>query len=371
MTQSFSFPSSSSPKIYTTLINDNGLLSCDCPGWTVKKEGKVRECKHTKKVAQDQKLVLIERDGQQFILHNEDGVRVPAMPRATHTPIGEVEDLGGMPPGFIEPMLASAMHAGTVLSDYTPDIWGLEEKFDGHRIIMRVHMNPIVDAWSRAGNRRTLPEHILREALKLPPGVYDGELIVPGAKSYGVTAGQNSGTEQLMLFDVLELHGDRVTNETYEYRRECLSIATEHLDMEPDVMPISVSDRWTGPSWDGIVADIWNRGGEGAILKRLRATYTPGWRSPDWIKIKRVGSATVTIQGFVPGLNGPYSVTIVKDDQGNSLSVKTLNAAMRRAIAANPEEFRGKRLVISYHERTPSGSYRHPMWDHMAGIGEI
>jgi hypothetical protein len=33
---------------YVTTLWENGAVSCTCPGWTIKKAGKNRECKHTK-----------------------------------------------------------------------------------------------------------------------------------------------------------------------------------------------------------------------------------------------------------------------------------------------------------------------------------
>ena len=45
-----SFPSSSSFKVYTVKEDENGELSCDCRGWTMKKPGQERSCKHTREV---------------------------------------------------------------------------------------------------------------------------------------------------------------------------------------------------------------------------------------------------------------------------------------------------------------------------------
>jgi len=44
------FPSSSSSKIYTTMRHEDGHLSCNCPGWCFKKNGKDRSCKHTNSI---------------------------------------------------------------------------------------------------------------------------------------------------------------------------------------------------------------------------------------------------------------------------------------------------------------------------------
>jgi hypothetical protein len=33
---------------YTTILWDDGVYSCDCPGWCIAKRGKERTCKHIK-----------------------------------------------------------------------------------------------------------------------------------------------------------------------------------------------------------------------------------------------------------------------------------------------------------------------------------
>jgi hypothetical protein len=45
---SWRFPSSSNPnKIYQTLKYADGSTSCDCKGWTMKRYGQERGCRHT------------------------------------------------------------------------------------------------------------------------------------------------------------------------------------------------------------------------------------------------------------------------------------------------------------------------------------
>ena len=44
----FHFKSKSRPGVkYTTQINSDGSVTCDCPGWVFKKKGKERGCSHT------------------------------------------------------------------------------------------------------------------------------------------------------------------------------------------------------------------------------------------------------------------------------------------------------------------------------------
>lgn len=379
--RSWKFQSSSSPKIYTTQIGDNGLLSCDCPGWTVKKLGKVRECKHTKKVASDEHLSLSERDGQLFVVGSTTTTRPPPAPSspfptkiATSTEAMR-ELLTEHQAGFVSPMLASAMPEDKTADDFRDSGWIMEEKFDGHRLIVRVVNYPIagkniakgVMAWSRLGNVRTLPRHIEAPLSDLPVGVYDGELLVPGAKSYGVMAGQNSGKEIFVLFDMLESSGKSIMKTEQHVRRAFLEIAYDvfydHIEF-----PVRLAEQHK-PSMEFVKA-VWARGGEGAIIKKLSGRYTPGWRSPDWIKVKAIGSATLTIVGFKEGKNGPYSIVKLRDSAGMETTAKTLDNNMMRQFAKDPNSFIGKRMVVSYHEKTPSGKLRHIMVDHLAGVGE-
>lgn len=42
------FPSGSDPsKVYHAVVYLNGMVLCDCMGWTIKKPGRPRSCKHT------------------------------------------------------------------------------------------------------------------------------------------------------------------------------------------------------------------------------------------------------------------------------------------------------------------------------------
>ena len=42
------FPSASDPNmVYEAVIMDDGQVRCNCRGWTIKKDGKPRQCKHT------------------------------------------------------------------------------------------------------------------------------------------------------------------------------------------------------------------------------------------------------------------------------------------------------------------------------------
>jgi len=267
---------------------------------------------------------------------------------------------------FIKPMLASPLPVGFVPTGG----WFAEEKFDGHRLLVEVSSertsllhDKTVRAWSRDGLDRILPTHVLDAASLLPDGLYDGELFVPGKRSYGVTALANAGALRFVMFDVLRVLGQDCTAMPYVQRREAMDLAVRHTQGVPGVV---LSESFPVASIEDVTRlaeSVWSRDGEGLILKLATSTYAPGKRSKAWVKVKSVRSATLTVTGFFRGKLGECSVTALRDEDGNETTVKTKDTKTRELIAANPSEFLGRRLLIEYQERTPDRGYRHGMWD--------
>lgn len=355
----WSFPSSSGSAVYTTKRSADGSLSCNCKGWTFKRGTGPRECKHTRQVAGNG---VVER-----------GPIRSTKPEAQKTVALVPAKIAPVP----APMLASAMieQVKGKAFDAAYAGWVLEEKLDGHRATVRVSVNPQVDgsdvtAWARpragtgVANVKELPE-VMKIAMRhLSPGVYDGELVVPGGNSWDVTA---IGSRLVfVIFDLLEVDGDDLTGFPYSERR---SMLIDQLRKLPAGQK-SVSTVESLPvSWKTVEA-IWKRGGEGAILKRPSSTYRAGYRSPEWVKVKAQLAATLTVIGFEVGKCGPYSKLALRDDSGHETTCKTLGNAMLAEITAAPQSFIGRRVVISYQQKTPGGSYRHGIFDHFAGEGE-
>lgn len=256
---------------------------------------------------------------------------------------------------FISPMLASPLP-----KSFDPRGWYAEEKFDGHRLIVCVN-DTQVKAWSRNGLERLLPRHVLADLQTLPNGTYDGELVTPGGRSYGVTDKTKAGTLIFVAFDILEVSGTPATHLTYAERRMLLVTA---LSGEHDA--IVLADRFPLETMDDvkrIVSEVWKRDGEGLILKNPRGTYQPGKRSKDFIKIKSLKSAVLTVIGFQSGKMGPHATVVLEDEDGFMTTVKTLNTQELIKLNRDPKAAMGRKLRIEYQERTPDGSYRHPRWD--------
>lgn len=377
------FPSSSNPSVvYTAMLDPvTGETTCNCKGWTVKKLGKPRSCKHTKKMCADAGIVESQNplsntvaaavnSGAITISHGpvfsgvdfapKSQIIIDELPAKPAAPI--------LPPAQVSPMLASAMPEDRKLRDYCTPEWVLEEKLDGHRLLVTIKDGAVV-ATSRPGAThgatvRTLPAHITAVALELMHGIYDAELFVPGGTSSDVTRLDKRDDLVLGLFDVLELEGKSLMAMTYRVRREMLLDSAGLIDIEPGTKgPVQVLE--VQPVSKQAVDKIWAAGGEGAILKRLESLYQSGYRSPDWVKIKKLEAAVLQITGFKKGKLGPNSIVELKDKNGLETAVKVLNNETLALIDKDPSAWIGKNLVISYIGKTSLGAYRHPCWDHM------
>jgi ATP-dependent DNA ligase len=269
--------------------------------------------------------------------------------------------------GFISPMLASKPKNGLGISDYSPSDYILEEKFDGHRIILDVAGSEI-RAWSRVGNPRTLPPHLLDAIRKeLPPIVkLDSELFIPGGTSTDVTALDKQHLLRMVFFDVLAVAGTSTLGERGTDRRKLLEFATSQVEGGA----LALAEQYE-PS-EAKLHELWNRDGEGGVLKLREARYEPGVRSRAWIKLKNGGNAVLRVTGFVEGLNGPHSVIVGVDeaDGTSEARVKTLNTDWLRKFRLHEQSYIGARLQIHFQLRTLEGAFRHPMADKFLKEGE-
>lgn len=299
---------------------------------------------------------------------------------------------------FIKPMMAAPMPTTPAhLPPWErmviePGIWAVEEKYDGHRLETYVEPSGDVWCWSRNGlerahllqtDARAIPQRILDALRKMPWGRYDGELNAPGKRSYGVTDETNRADLVYVIFDVLELLGVSTVLETYDQRRaylEEIGYRCNHV-LAPSVR---IAYQWRVASQIGlqtVLQEIWNRDGEGIILKRRQSRYSPGKRPKgDWIKFKKLQSTVITVTGFERSKGeimdrGPFAVVVGVDANGVECKVKTRNDAelekLNEEAQCSEAEFRlggmvhpaiGRKLRIEYQELTPKG-YRHPRWD--------
>ncbi|CAB4190703.1 ATP-dependent DNA ligase [uncultured Caudovirales phage] len=280
---------------------------------------------------------------------------------------------------FINPMLASPLPVGFAPA---PGVWAAEEKFDGHRLIVEIAEGKFdlftdgkrVRAWSRDGLSRALPTHVVASLSELPVGIYDGELLAPGKRSYGVTELANSAALVYTVFDVLELLGESTVHHSYDQRRVYLEeiFSRQWIANQTALVLASSSEIESIEQLQALQNAVWVRDGEGLILKRRTAPYQPGKRSKDFLKIKQLRTAVLTVIGFRPSTGkivnrGPHAMLLLRDSEGNVTTVKTRNdveiARLDAQAGVGVHPAIGRQLRIEFQERTPDGNYRHPRWD--------
>src|SRR4051812_1739348 len=240
------------------------------------------------------RYVLFPTGGKNWMIHRMDP---PADP-----------DREPMPESIV-PMLAR--------SDGLPanqDGWAFEIKWDGVRAIAYCQGGRL-KLTSRSGRDITsqYPEvRGLAEALGTTEAVFDGEVVAfeDGRPSFGALQRRmhvaSSRTIQRLardspvayvLFDLLWLDGRSLMERPYEERRAALL----ELGLK-------------GPNWqtpahhvgDGDALRAASRAQrlEGIVAKRLDCPYTPGRRSPGWIKVKNVHRVSLVIGAWLPGEGG-------------------------------------------------------------------
>jgi ATP-dependent DNA ligase len=291
---------------------------------------------------------------------------------------------------FVRPMLASPWPDRK--DPFSLGAYVAEEKYDGIRIIyVKTEDDGYLDGYfySRYGNVKSCPRHIGKALEGMPVGVFDGELYVPGKRSYGAADKANEAELMLVLFDVLEVNGLKTLDLPWTDRRALLEETARQLQFGVDTFPVGISQVFPvsdETSARQIAADIMARDGEGIILKRTASRYLPNKRAKDWIKIKGCKHALLEVVGFKAGRGekinrGPYATVILEDADGNQTTVKTKNDYELAKFESEAPSFIesdfelvpsnqntqhpaiGRKLWIEYQERTPDGLYRHPMWD--------
>jgi bifunctional non-homologous end joining protein LigD len=206
------------------------------------------------------------------------------------------------------PMLASP---GVETELANTEDWAFEMKWDGIRAIAQVSTG-VVRVSSRNGIDITATYPELQElATSVQHDVIvDGEIIAlnrAGRPDFGVLQkrmnlskpgeverARASVPVHFMVFDVLELGGERVTSRPYGDRREIL---------ERTVKPVGAIQ--VPPAFEGDIAAAMETsrelGLEGVLAKRRDSHYSPGRRVRSWLKLKHQRSQEVVIGGWRPG----------------------------------------------------------------------
>ena len=227
--------------------------------------------------------------------------------------------------------------------------WLFEIKFDGYRVLVR---NDAAGArlLTRNGNDWTAklrPLQIAFDRLQLPPGWYDGEIVVPnvaGIPDFGALQlafdAQQTHDVVLYLFDLPYVAGHDLRSAPLQARRLFLkglltASSSDHVRFSEafDADPRS------------IVASACKLGLEGVIAKRRSSTYRSS-RSADWVKLKCSQRQEFVIGGFTApqgartgfgalllGVNDAQGALQYAGDVGTGFTEKVLKD-LKRALDA-------------------------------------
>jgi len=179
--------------------------------------------------------------------------------------------------------------------------WLYEIKFDGYRMLVR-NDAPGARLLTRNGHDWTSKLRPLQsafEGLKLPPGWYDGEIVLQtesGIPDFGALqqAFDGARTEEvvLYLFDLPYVAGHDLRGAPLQARRAFL----QALLAESNSEAIRFSEEFDATP-QSVVASACKLGLEGVIAKRRSSTYQSS-RSADWVKLKCSQRQEFVIGGY-------------------------------------------------------------------------
>jgi bifunctional non-homologous end joining protein LigD len=220
---------------------------------------------------------------------------------------GKANQVSGILPQLLNPIdLAEANH---LVSD--PD-WCLQEKYDGKRILVR-KSDAGVEGINRKGLFVALPEAVVTSANSiLGTFIFDGECI----------------GDALVVFDLLELNG--VDYRALPYRSRLVALI--QLVPVQDRPVCCAGTAFDAPSKAGMLQRLRADNKEGAVFKRLSASYTAGRPASggDALKCKFYETATA----IVCHLNEQRSVAIGVWNQKEFLPVGNVTVPPNKRLPA-------------------------------------
>ncbi|PKO31280.1 MAG: DNA ligase D [Betaproteobacteria bacterium HGW-Betaproteobacteria-7] len=309
-------------------------------------------------------------------------------------PLADQDLPAGAVPAALPPTLSPQL--ATLLAGPLPDgaEWLYEIKFDGYRLLVR---NDAAGArlLTRNGHDWTAKLQPLQsafEGLKLPPGWYDGEIVVPdeaGIPDFGALQQafdtQRTSEVVLYLFDVPYYAGHDLRSAPLQARRLLLQRLLAAVNSEQ----IRFSETFAGTP-HSVLASACKLGLEGVVAKRRSSTYRSS-RSADWVKLKCSQRQEFVIGGYTApqgartgfgalllGVNDAQGALQYVGDVGTGFSEKVLQELKETldASARSTSPFAvGAKMVgrptwvaptlvaeVSFGEWTRAGHIRHAVF---------
>jgi len=243
----------------------------------------------------------------------------------------------------------------------------LQPKLDGVRCIFTKQ-----GAFSRSGKKFKNVQHLRRQLKPFfatnPTVVLDGELYNHDFKDnfnkiISLVRTQHATKDQTLIqfhcYDYIQT----TNNHSFDFRNRCIRLMVLGYNL-PQVRSVA-----TTLTPNKGLATIFNNqnlkaGYEGSIL-RTNLPYE-NKRSNNLLKFKAFQDTEATITGFVEG-KGKRSGTIGKflavDSNGISFGMPVMETYdIMRTMLTNADSYIGKVATFTFFQKTPAGSYRHPLF---------
>ena len=252
----------------------------------------------------------------------------------------------------------------------------MQPKLDGVRCVIKLGDNGEVQAYSRTGKPWLNIAHITNSLhyffTQHPDIILDGELynhdlrdnfnkIISLVRKTKPTASDRIEAGKLVQFHCYD-YIETILNENYSYRMNQL-VNSDMYSYCVKYVPTTRVAEDQAQIQHQLNLD---EGYEGSIL-RLDRPYECK-RSYNLQKFKDFHDTEATIIGYVDGKGkriGTLGKFIMQDDDGVEFGCppgKGYNYQALTNILNNIHDYIGKRATFTYFERTPAGSYRHPMF---------
>ncbi len=288
------------------------------------------------------------------------------------------------PNGLAQNAEAPKKGVNPLAGDVNTDVWVMEPKYDGWRILAHVDEQGDVKLYTRTATDKTgfLPGIELALTDTFPANTWvDGEVCLlndDGTQNWGgvqsvlgsnkAKAAANSGKATFVIFDCLAYGGMDIRSLPMEKRREVIEthLSDPWEDDDHIYLMASVQEEPSQALYDEYLA----RGYEGGMLKRKDARYASGSRGHGWIKLKANDLADVVVMGYKPGQDSfagmVGAIEFGQYDLNGNLTYRGrcsgMDMATRKDITAKQQDYMGRVFSAAYMGIMPSGSLRHPQF---------
>ncbi len=106
-------------------------------------------------------------------------------------------------------------------------------------------------------------------------------------RKHGVAETAEELPLKLFIFDILYLNGASLLNEEHQRRRTILKTLLQKQKEEDPLQLIEERSIGSARELEAYFLEVIGEGLEGIVVKRIHATYQPGKRNFNWIKLKR------------------------------------------------------------------------------------